>query len=319
MGYQLLHNNWFGKALGFTSAWIWAPDNTAQLSILIILGVAVGHLYDAWALQQASQNTRQVSQPAIAMQNADSLAYAQYLFCGLGYIAKAGGVVQAAHITYTEQLLHSSNADAAARTQAIKWFNDGKRGRASMASLARRCWGKESSSHRQRNTILHCFCTMAAIAPTNNGLNALKHLGVLLGFAPALIGKEFGNAKSQQAAPAQPSPQRSRGNHTHTRSNSHKHTHSHTHRQSQQSSNSGARTRASPQAIPAAVTEAYTCLDLRSPANLSQVKQAYRRMVSRYHPDRLPRNATAAEIKHAEQRMVEMRTALETLQAHLTK
>lgn len=305
MGYQLLHNNWFGKALGFTSAWIWAPENTAQLSILIILGIAVGHLYDTWALHQASQSTRQTSTPEIAMPGSASSAYAHYLFCGLGYIAKAGGVVHSAHIAYTEQLLKNSSADAAGRAQAIKWFNEGKRGVARMATLARACWGREPDSLQQRNIILHCFCQMAAIAPTNNGLNALKQLGVLLGFAPALIGKQFGTAKSQQASLNGRSAEGARAN---SRSagtgwNS-----------SQQTS--GRAPRATPSDT---VIQAYSCLDLRSPANLSQVKKAYRRMVSRYHPDRLPRNATAAEIKHAEQRMVEMRNALEVLQAHLTK
>ena len=42
---------------------------------------------------------------------------------------------------------------------------------------------------------------------------------------------------------------------------------------------------------------------------------AYRRMVSRFHPDRLSQDATPAETELAQQRMVELREALETIQA----
>ncbi len=64
-----------------------------------------------------------------------------------------------------------------------------------------------------------------------------------------------------------------------------------------------------------ALHEAYRRLDLKPDATPQQVKMAYRRMVSRFHPDRLSQDATPAETELAQQRMVELREALETLQA----
>lgn len=336
MGYQLLHNNWFGKALGFTCAWIWAPDNDAQLSILIILGIAVGHLYDAWALQQASQQARKTTLPPLMdTQSATTSAYVQYLYSALGYIAKAGGRVRTEHIQYTEQLIARNASSPANRQQAISWFDEGKRGSASMAKLARQCWGKDRQSQQQRNVILQCMCDMASIAPSNPGLNALKHLGVLIGFAPALIGKEFGAAKSRSDTTAhsgasshgtapRASTQRPSGTHRRTTQQTNQ-SRANAGRRSSERDNTykqGASTQSTstpqPQAeLPEEVVTAYRCLDLAPPATPAQVKRAYRRMVSRYHPDRLARNATVGEVKHAEQRMVEMRQAMETLQKHL--
>ena len=67
------------------------------------------------------------------------------------------------------------------------------------------------------------------------------------------------------------------------------------------------------------LNEAYRRLDLQPDATPEQAKMAYRRMVSRFHPDRLSQDATPAETELAQQRMVELREALETIQAASAK
>ena len=60
---------------------------------------------------------------------------------------------------------------------------------------------------------------------------------------------------------------------------------------------------------------AYRQLDLQPGATLEQAKRAYRRLVSRAHPDKLPRNASDAEQRAAQERMVKLRDAFERISA----
>lgn len=54
-------------------------------------------------------------------------------------------------------------------------------------------------------------------------------------------------------------------------------------------------------------------LGVEAGADAKAIRLAYRRLVARYHPDRLSPRASGAEVARAEQRMTELRTALETL------
>ncbi len=64
-----------------------------------------------------------------------------------------------------------------------------------------------------------------------------------------------------------------------------------------------------------AVANAYEMLGVAESASDADVKQAYRRMVSRLHPDRLIHKASQREVKLAAQQMAECREALEMIQA----
>ena len=56
-------------------------------------------------------------------------------------------------------------------------------------------------------------------------------------------------------------------------------------------------------------------LGVAESASDADVKQAYRRMVSRLHPDRLIHKASQREVTLAAQQMAECREALEMIQA----
>ncbi len=316
MQYPLLQNNWFGKALGFTCAWIWAPMDNTALSVCIIIGIALGHVYDTWALLHASRQLGKaealpLSPDAFKAASRD-LSYARFLFSAMGHLAKSGGAVQPAHIEAAEQIIQQSGADPRGRAQAIEWFNEGKDGHAALVQLARQCSGGSSAAGRQRGGILRHLCHAAALAPSDTRLAVLKQLGGLLGFAPALVGKEFGAAR--QAA-----SKRSRASQTPPP------------RRQTQSAATGAGAKSGQPASgapPPEVVNAYRVLDLTpcksaAEVNMAEVKKAYRRMVARYHPDRLSARrhqqqpVTAGEQALAQQRMVEMRNALETIEAYV--
>ena len=69
----------------------------------------------------------------------------------------------------------------------------------------------------------------------------------------------------------------------------------------------------------AAVTRALAVLAVSPQADLKAVKLAYRRAVSRHHPDKLPASASRKTVRDAEAKMNELRDALETLEAALKK
>lgn len=60
--------------------------------------------------------------------------------------------------------------------------------------------------------------------------------------------------------------------------------------------------------------KAYETLGVSAEDEDRAVKTAYRRLVSRCHPDRLPQTADQHELKAAERRMRDLRTALESIQ-----
>lgn len=63
------------------------------------------------------------------------------------------------------------------------------------------------------------------------------------------------------------------------------------------------------------VAQAYHTLGVSESVSNAEIKQAYRRMVARLHPDRLAHTATEREVKAAERQLSECREALEIIQA----
>ena len=63
------------------------------------------------------------------------------------------------------------------------------------------------------------------------------------------------------------------------------------------------------------VAEAYQTLGVSESADDAEIKQAYRRLVAKLHPDRLAHKATEREVKLAERQLAEGREALEIIQA----
>ena len=65
---------------------------------------------------------------------------------------------------------------------------------------------------------------------------------------------------------------------------------------------------------PAVLDAAYETLGAAPDWNAAKIKKAYRRLISKYHPDRLG-SASKRTVRRAERRMVQLREALEIIQA----
>ncbi len=244
------------------------------LAIWLILGITLGHLYDLWASRDAthkSDNVAGLGQTHTTSANPQL----QYLFAALGRIAKAGGRVRTAHVTYATSLMQQMGMDKNARTLAQGWFNAGKSNGYSFQKLARACLRWDESTSQSRLTILRCMCHMAVIEVSNEAIACLKQLGGYLGFSPAHVAREFGDVHNTSAPPqAQPESVAERK-----------------------------------------LKAAFERLGVAPDAPFTAVKHAYRQKVSRHHPDKLPVDASEGARRYAQQQMIELRDALELIQS----
>lgn len=283
---QLLHNNWFGKAIGASCAWIWAPKEALPLAAAVICGIAIGHIYDAWAGHHADTDQTTLTNLAGGATQSSS-PYLAFLFAALGRLAKAGGHVTPDHIAYAQHLMDQMSLSKANQTQAKDWFSQGKLDQFEFQQRSRECLRPSSHGTASRLTILRCMCTMACIETDDVTLEHLKQLGSHLGFTPARVAREFGDIRDQLAA------------------------HEKAPRYKPSSKSSVTQTPSADRALALACKR----LGIPADADATKAKQAYRRLISRYHPDKLPRNASDADKRLAAMKMVELRDALELIQA----
>jgi DnaJ like chaperone protein len=269
---QLLTNNWFGKAVGATCAWIWAPADPLWLAAAIICGISLGHLYDLWASHKTA-----AQQDKLAASSAQDKRqpHLQFLFTAMGRIAKAGGRVRPAHLNYATQLMLDMSMDNASRKQAQGWFNAGKQSHYDFKGLARECLQTTPATPQTLITILRCMCHMTHIELSDESLNCLKQLGGDLGFTPPEIAAEFGQVHSPQAR---------------------------AYKTEQAASD--------PKLV-----AAFECLGVTPGTSAAKIKLAYRKQVSKHHPDKLPPNASIPQRQHAQDQMVRLREALELIQS----
>ena len=283
---QLFVNQWFGKAVGFTACIALTPPQTdaVWLSVAAIVGIVCGHAFDVWAgLRAGSQ--RRANRRADFDNAALGQAHVQFLYAGLGHIAKASGKVSRQHVDYVEELLKRAQATPEARRRAINWFNSGKLPDYPFAALAKECTASGNATAQERLLILRCLADIGSLDLNDAVVAQLKRLGSLIGFPASQIARELGEARSARLRP-------------------------------QQSADSTGPSLHSPLHPPLPTDEllaAYRCLDVKFGASQKDVKKAYRRLISRYHPDRLPKQATLQEKRYAEQRMNELRDALELI------
>lgn len=264
---KLLHNRWFGKALGMVAALIMSPPQPKLTLLWLACGVAIGHLFDTW-----SQRFTHPSQLGALWRRLNPKAPSarptmQFTFAAMGRIAKASGRVLPAHIDYAEELMKRLKFTSEDRHQAITWFTAGKDPVYPFAELADQCRAEAARSPVLRDIAVECMCRAALICDNVDAANALAALAGSLDIdAAALEQVQLAIAELHDT-------------------------------------------------VAPAVAEAYEMLGVTEQASDSDVKQAYRRMVAKLHPDRLAHTATRREVKIAEKQLAECREALEIIQA----
>lgn len=273
---------------------LWVPPDPILLPLALIAGIALGHAYDHWANHQSDKHLSDALTRSLGGTSAPTSATneLQFLFKAAGRISKASGRVQSAHIDKTEAVIKALQLDSQGRKRAIGWFEEGKDNQGGFSQLAKACLQSKTQDPNSRTAIVRCLCDFAVIEPTSDAVKELKRLAAMLGFASGRVGQFYGDAHSRRTIRREPP-------------------------KSGTSQQQSARTPETTPEPPQEVIAAYHYLDCKPGAGQDAVKQAYRRLVSRYHPDRLPNSAKPSEIEHAKKKMVALRDALETLEAYL--
>ena len=301
---SLIQNSWFGKALGFTGAWILAPNNPTALSIAVILGIGLGHLLDLAAARfhhhiamfSKATSKRQAFSFADMPVTPSFQSYARqpqlrYLFTALGSIAKADGHVQPVHIQVAEALIERLQLPKAGRAKAIEWFTDGKSNLQLLEKLSAQCFADgfskgssqaDRSEHQAIRTFtLSAMCSIAAAAPSDAALDRLKSLGHLIGYSASRVGEQFGAALE--------------------------------HQRSFEHSTEYEQHDSKPPAPLEDLTQAYETLGVDQDMPTDQIKHNYRKLMNRHHPDKLGPQATLVQINAAQQHTIKIQQAWDAI------
>jgi DnaJ like chaperone protein len=285
---ELFYNQWFGKAVGFTSAFILAPYNHTVLSASIVLGIAIGHGFDIWAGKQSRTVRHKLPKASRDSRTSARLdPHQRFLFAALGHLAKQGGAVLPAHVQKTQAFMRAVKLSAQQKKEAIATFNAGKSPNFDFRSLASNLATAANRSSSQY--IVHAMCETIAIAPNDPALVATVRLASFLNIPPGSVAKEFGAAlQNRKKAPKT------------------------SHRSQQQKRTPTAHM---PNAENAALAAAYATLGIPANSAASEIKKAYRKLISKTHPDKLPQNASESRVLAATRQMIKLREALELIEA----
>ena len=279
--------------MGLMSAFIFAPAGSEYLSMAVILGMAAGHLFDMWAARQPQPRPYHIPSPAKGSGIGNELIHVhlKFLFTAQGSIAKSCGTVTTEQIKCVETLITDLGLDTAGRNQAIAWFNSGKQNPLSAKRAAAECTDQSLSAARMRAFSLKAMCELAALSPCDTALETLLGLTTQLGIPAAKVADTFGQAL-QHAPKAKPKAKAKAEPRT-------------------QSTRSAAQRPAVDQAL----LQAYQLLGVAPTASAFEVKRAYRRLLSKYHPDKL--GPDADDLSHAEaaRKVIALRQALELIES----
>lgn len=247
-------NVWWGKILGGFFGYL------SGGSVGAIFGILVGNFFDRamsqlytdphWLFHAEKQKTIQK-------------VFFESTFSIMGYIAKADGRVTEKEVEMARMLMNEMRLNSEQKTLAKRLFNEGKLPTFNLSTvldlLQRTC--------RNNRELLKMFVDIQYRAAQVDGLSSAK-IKVLdtifrhLGFSPLhqqyRFYEEFNEAFSEQAR------QRYR---QHSSSSSNQ-------RQTQQSQQT-------------TLAHAYAILEVEPTANKQEVKRAYRRLISKNHPDKL--------------------------------
>ncbi len=286
---QILHSPWFGKAFGAVCAWIWAPSDKVWLAVALIAGIGLGHIYDIYAPRTNAGSHRAKQRKAKLADSFDRFGRATTNQAGPG---PAGSPHLRFLFTALGHIAKSSGNVTPAHIRYAQKLMSQMSLDAEARTLAKD-WFRQGKSNRGSLERLAEKCRQnkgRRGASRKTILRALCELTALRVNDRSLeslkqTGSYLGFAPSVIATEF---------------GNTHR-PHAHQEKPTE--------------TFDPALHEAYRRLDLQPDATPQQAKMAYRRMVSRFHPDRLSQDATPAETELAQQRMVELREALETIQA----
>jgi DnaJ like chaperone protein len=242
---------WWGKLLGGTFGFMLGGPLGA------ILGAALGHQYDK-GLKALPGGQRQVPPD---QQELNQTAFFTATFSVMGHIAKADGVVTPDEIRFAEAVMQQMDLTKEQRATAINLFREGKKDEFRLDEVLDQF---HSQIGRQRN-LVRMFMEIQVQAAYGDGKKHAAEHRILESISKRLgiSAIELGMIEQMVLASM------------------------HFQQREQQQRHSGrGRTRSSTAGV-GSLSDAYAILEIEKSASDGEVKKAYRRMLSRHHPDKL--------------------------------
>ena len=245
-----------------------------------LLGIFLGHVIDRFLAGFTGVGTTKK-------------AFFEALFSSLGYIAKADGKVTETEIRMVESLMQRMQITGEERQRAIRYFNQGKQEgfdlNAALHSFI------QHSVVRQDLRLM--FMEILVEAAFSSGRISQEEHAVLLQIARALRipGQVFAAMMQARGAPSGSYGQGGRGQGGYSKGSSY---------------------RARSNNTLGSLDQAYAQLGLNRKASDTEVKKAYRKLVSQYHPDKLVSRGLPEEMMTiAKTRVREINTAYDQIKA----
>jgi DnaJ like chaperone protein len=213
-------------------------------------------------------------------------AFFEALFSSLGHLSKADGQVTDNEIRMVESLMARMQINGEDRQNAIRCFNQGKSAGFDLES-ALQPFVKMSAI---RHDLRHMFMEILVEAAFSSGTVSQEEQAVLLRIArdlkiPGQVFSAMMNARGQPGKQSSQGYQRYQGSR-------------------QRATNSSAPT----------IAQAYAILGLTDKASDSEIKRAYRKLVSQYHPDKLVSRGLPEEMMEiAKTRVRDINTAYDQI------
>jgi len=263
----------FGKLFGGFLGYLMAGPLGA------LIGIMIGNVFDKGLkhhLNQSYLDYRQEKRPAVIA------AYIKAVACLMGFFAKADGRVSEQELSYAAQIFKELKLSGEQLNTAKEWFTSSKNGQVSLEDQLRMLqYLKETNLSLTKSCLDIIFQMLKIDGLTEKKVDYMNYLLNHLGFAKlesqfnAQEFWEYIQAKAQNQYQHQSRQQ---------------HYYQYHHRPPEQ--NEGDK-----------LIQSFQALGLDVNANQTEVKKAYRKLMSKFHPDKMmAKGASDAEIKAATER-----------------
>ena len=221
------------------------------------------------------------------------MAFFEATFAMLGHMAKVDGYVSQAAINYTNNIMAHMKLNKKQISSAQNWFHQGKSSHCNVAQTLTRLY----QAIHDKPTLIHLFVDtlysyLKTIGISEKKVAVMNEILTYLQLAPLYQNHRFSQDFPWYTSERQP---------PHSSQRAHNQSHYHSYRQS-------------PPSYRQSLDDPYTILEILPTASKTEVKRAYRRQVSRYHPDKLiAQGASASTIKTATEKTQRVRKAYERI------